>query len=228
MPEPTIIYEDNDVLVLNKPAGIDVVAVTEWLATRSASWRTTARLAHRLDKDTSGVLLVAKNEAVYEYLKNLFQTRQVQKKYLALVYGRVKNETGIIDLPIGRSRKDPRKRIAGKGATSKLREAVTEWRVVERFPTECAKLNFAQNYTLLEVSPKTGRTHQIRVHLKALGYPIVGDQLYAPESLLATLPQLSRQALHAESLALVLPSGIKKEFQAPLPEDLARIIDIIN
>lgn len=210
MLEPAIIYEDKDVLVLDKPAGLDVVAVAAWLQSKYPE----AQLAHRLDKDTSGVLLVAKTEKVYEYLKNLFQTRQVQKKYLALVYGLVKNEHGLIALPIGRSRKDPRKRLAGKGATSKLREALTEYVVKEKF----------SHHTLLEVSPKTGRTHQIRVHLKALGYPILGDQLYAPASLLATSPQLPRQALHAASLTLKLPSGQTKEFNAALPEDFSTVL----
>jgi 23S rRNA pseudouridine1911/1915/1917 synthase len=207
-----IIYEDADVLAIDKPVGFDVVAVGEWATKKYPE----AKLAHRLDKDTTGVLLIAKNEKVYEYLKNLFQNHEIKKKYLALVYGNIKNETGIINFPIGRSRKDPRKRIAGKGATSKLREAVTEYQVLERLP----------GYTLVEARPKTGRTHQIRAHFKALGYPIVADQLYAPESMLeqsAKLP-IARQALHAAGLELALPSGTKKEFKAEIPADLVAVL----
>lgn len=218
--EPKIIYEDGDVLVLNKPAGMDVVELGEWVRERCP----TAVLAHRLDKDTSGVLLVAKNQAVYDYLKNLFQTHQVKKIYLALVYGAPKNNDGIIELSIGRSRKDPRKRIAGKGATSKLRAAVTEYQVLENFenwstPSVDQKLNFS----LLEARPKTGRTHQIRVHFKALGYPIVADGLYAPQSMLAQSQDLpiKRQALHAASLEFTLPSGDQKRFEADIPADFA-------
>lgn len=205
MGEPKIIYEDGDMLAIDKPAGMDVLVVGEWVTKKYPE----ARLAHRLDKDTSGILLIAKNEKVYEYLKQQFQERKVQKKYLALVYGQVKNETGIIDFPIGRSRKDPRKRIAGKGATSKLREAVTEYRILEKF----------SNYTLIEAWPKTGRTHQIRVHLKAVGYPIVADRLYAPESMLAqsaALP-ITRQALHAARLELKLPSDKQLNLEVELP-----------
>lgn len=214
MGEPKIIYEDNDVLAIDKPAGMDVVAVGEWATKKYPE----AKLAHRLDKDTTGVLLIAKNEKVYEYLKQQFQERKVQKKYLALVYGKIKDDEGVINLSIGRSRKDPRKRIAGKGATSKLREAVTEYKVLSRF----AKASQDEiGFTYLEAWPRTGRTHQIRVHFKALGYPLVADQLYTPASMLARSANLpiKRQALHAASLELILPSGVKKELKAELPED---------
>jgi 23S rRNA pseudouridine1911/1915/1917 synthase len=231
--DPKIIYEDTDVLVIDKPAGMDVVAVAEWAAKKYPQYPE-LKLAHRLDKETSGVLLIAKNEQVYEYLKKLFQTHEIKKKYLALVYGNIKNDTGVIDLPIGRSRKDPRKRIAGKGATSKLREAITEYQVLERF-SHAKALSFGEDlggagFTLVEARPRTGRTHQIRVHFKALGYPLVADQLYTPESMLASSANLPispsspigrhGQALHAASLELTLPSGAKKEFKADIPEDL--------
>jgi 23S rRNA pseudouridine1911/1915/1917 synthase len=211
--ELRIIYEDTEVLALDKPAGLDVVALGEWLAARYPG----ARLAHRLDKDTSGVILAAKSEKIYEtYLKPLFQNHEIKKTYLALVYGTPKNESGVIDLPIGRSRQDPRKRIAGKGATGKLREAVTEYEVKEKLG----------DYSLLEARPRSGRTHQIRAHLKALGYPIVADALYAPASMLEqskALP-IKRQALHAASLELVLPSGQRIKLEAPLSPDFLALL----
>jgi 23S rRNA pseudouridine1911/1915/1917 synthase len=238
MLDPKIIYEDDDLLAINKPAGFEVTAIADWLVKKYP----TARLAHRLDKDTSGVLLMAKNEKVYEYLKNLFQTREIKKKYLALVYGAPhsaeasRGDWHTINLPIGRSRKDPRKRIAlpagrqgVKGVGNKWREAVTEYRVLEKF--NCTEVE-PRYFTLLEVRPRTGRTHQIRVHFKALGYPIVADQLYAPASRLkqsASLP-IARQALHAASLELVLPArhasqdavgptGRRIKLEANLPTD---------
>ncbi len=193
-------------------------------------------LAHRLDKDTTGVLLIAKTEKSYEFLKAQFQNREIKKKYLALIYGQPKNDSGTIDLPIGRSRKDPRKRIAGKGATGKLREAVTDWRVLERFSPlplvpprrrgktagEFKVLSFGEDlggvgFSLIEARPQTGRTHQIRVHFKAIGYPIVCDALYATGKV-CPLP-LTRQALHAASLELTLPSGTRAKLEAALPED---------
>lgn len=216
MSEPTIIYEADHLLAINKPAGMEVLEVGEW----ARAIYPEARLAHRLDRDTTGVLLIAKDEVAYESLKNLFQTRAIQKKYLALVYGQPKNDEGVIDWPIGRSRRDPRRRLAlpverhqAKGVGNKWREALTEYRVLEKFPS----------YSLLEASPHTGRTHQIRVHLKALGYPIVADRLYAPASLLvgsAALP-IERQALHATSLEFILPDGQLLKLTAELPPDFA-------
>ncbi|MBI2100157.1 MAG: RluA family pseudouridine synthase [Candidatus Vogelbacteria bacterium] len=206
MDSPTIIYEDEDVLALNKPAGLTVVELAEKYPQ--------VTLAHRLDKETSGVILAAKNETALEYLRQLFRTGGIKKKYLALVYGHPPG--GTIDLSIGRSRKDPRRRIAGKGATGKLREAVTEYRVLE----ELGK------YSLLEVKPKTGRTHQIRVHFKALGYPIACDGLYAPGR--ACPPPLGRQALHAESVEFIDQTGKKRLFRAVLPPDFQEALDNIR
>jgi len=206
---PKIIYQDENLLALDKPAGVSVQELGDWLAVAHPG----CQLAHRLDKDTTGLILVAKNQPTRDYLKQLFQTGGIKKTYLALVYGKVKNDSGAIDWPIGRSRKDPRKRIAGKGATGKLREALTEYQVKEKFPS----------YTLLEARPRTGRTHQIRVHLKALGYPIVADQLYAPTSMLEKSAALliARQALHAARLEFVAPSGQSLKLESPLPSDFA-------
>lgn len=212
---PELLYEDEDVLAINKPAGVRVDQITEWLLTEYSK----GRLAHRLDKDTTGVLLLAKSESSYEYLKNLFQTRQIKKTYWALVYGEFKKEEGSIDWPIGRSRKDPRRRIAlppekhhEKSVGNKWREALTKYKVLEKFGS----------YTLAEVSPKTGRTHQVRVHLKALGYPIVCDALYASGKICPD--GLNRQALHAKKLEFVTKSGQALELEADLPEDFKKAL----
>ncbi|HYC83446.1 MAG TPA: RluA family pseudouridine synthase [Candidatus Paceibacterota bacterium] len=235
MPEILIIYEDADVLVVNKPAGLTVHAdgfsgeptLVDWLldnrpeikgigeAMTLPSGQIIDRpgIVHRLDRDTSGCMIVAKTQEAFVSLKEQFQGRQVQKSYRALVYGDIKTDKGIIDFPIGRSRKDPRMRSAHKGASGKLREALTHYKVLERF----------DGYSYLEAFPKTGRTHQIRVHLKAIHHPIVCDALYAPGR--SCLPGMDRQALHAFRLEAVLPSGRREAFEAPLPDDFQTALD---
>ncbi len=214
-----IIYEDEDILAVDKPAGVVVhrdqftpageVTIADWLLEKYP----TAQLAHRLDKDTTGVLLIAKNQIVHDYFKKLFQTDGIKKRYLALVFGQPPG--GIIDLPVGRSRRDPRRRIAGRGAVGKLREAVTEYSVLENLG----------DYSMVEAWPKTGRTHQIRVHFKAIGYPIVGDALYSPVHQLANLPfVLNRQALHATSVEFISPAGKVLKIESALPDDLAGVL----
>jgi 23S rRNA pseudouridine1911/1915/1917 synthase len=236
--EIPILYEDNDVLVLNKPAGISVhkdgfndqeftiadwvvekypalIQVGEPLILKNGTKINKPGIVHRLDKDTTGVLLIAKNQATYNLLKKQFQDHSIEKTYWLLVYGNFSpdKEQGTIDLPIGRSRKDPRRRLAGLGASSVLREALTHYKVTTSFP----------GYSLVEAHPKTGRTHQLRVHFKAIGHPLVCDSLYAPG--LPCLPGLARQALHAAKLEFDLPSGGRKTVDAPLPEDLKIALD---
>jgi len=189
-------------------------------------------IVHRLDKDTSGVLVAARNQKSFEFLKNQFsahslklskegrdlayggQKREVVKKYLALAEGVLKNDNGTIDLPIGRSASDFRKKLASDSAKGELREAVTEYKVLEKFP----------DYTLVEAYPKTGRTHQIRVHFKAIGHPIVCDSLYGGKRM--TCPfGLARHFLHANFLEFVSPSGARLKLEADLPEDLAEVLE---
>lgn len=204
-----VLYEDDDVLVVDKPAGLDVYELLERLQKKYPG----AQLAHRLDRQTSGVMIVAKNEQAHTHLREQFKARQVKKVYRAIVSGRLLPEggrnTGTINVEIGRHPSDARRRDTGKRATEPRRDAVTHYQILETF----------SQFTYLEVHPQTGRTHQIRVHFKHLGHPVANDALYAPRTIrLASLP-FTRQALHAYSLKLKLPSGREQEFTAPLPSD---------
>ncbi|NCN52761.1 RluA family pseudouridine synthase [Candidatus Parcubacteria bacterium] len=226
-----IIYEDADVLVINKPVGILAHAdghskeetVADWFVARvpeaagvgeeqtlvGGTVITRPGIVHRLDKDTSGVMILAKTQAAFAYLKRQFHDRQVEKEYRAFVYGNMKEKWGSIDRPIGRSVKDFRLRSSERGARGVLRAAVTDW--------ECIVQN--TKYAYLKLSPKTGRTHQLRVHLKAISRPIVGDTLYATEVLLASDNLgFTSLALHAHTLTLTLPRGLRQTFTAPIPE----------
>ena len=215
----TIIYEDDDLLVIDKPAGLAVhpapghpghtlvnaiLSYFPHLADISDSLR--PGIVHRLDKDTSGVMLVAKNGVAQANLIDQFQARSIVKAYLVLVKGRLTPESGIIEAPIGRDPRN-RKRMA---VVTEGREARTEYQVIK----------YIGNYTLLEVLPETGRTHQIRVHLAAIGYPVVGDPVYGVKS-----TYLSRQFLHACRLGFKLPSsGEYVEFTSELPPDLEQAL----
>ena len=170
-------------------------------------------IVHRLDKDTSGVMLLAKTHESFSYLKDQFEHRDIQKTYLAITYGVVKDEQGMIDRPIGRSSHDARLRRTGNDADGKQRNAVTYYKVLEHF----------RDHTYLEVHPKTGRTHQVRVHLKSIGKPILCDMLYAPGKV--CMPEMGRQALHAHVLELVTSNGVKKHFESPLPDDFKRTLE---
>ncbi len=227
-PEPIpldVLYEDDHVIVLNKPAGLVVhpapghpsgTLVNALLArypelAGSAGER--PGIVHRLDKETSGVLIVARNTEALEFLQAQFRRREVHKEYLALVHGRPDSTRGLIGAPIGR---DPRHRrrlwVVPDG-----RPATTEFEVVEAFP----------GYTLLLVRPVTGRTHQIRVHLAAIGHPVVGDSAYGPRRRKQGLP-LRRHFLHAWRLGLTLPDGHQRTFEAPLPHDLRNVLSSLR
>lgn len=238
MKEIKIIYEDNDVLAVNKPAGLLVHgpdSLVDWLIKKYPEIkdvgedRTRPGIVHRLDKDTSGVLLIAKNQKSFEFLKAQFKDRKIKKKYIALVCGNLKNKQGIIDLPIGKSKKDFRKKSSDGKLRGKIRDAVTEYKLIRRFP----------DYDLVEVSPKTGRTHQIRVHLKAIGHPVVCDKLYgfkkpASRRLAASRGGqicpfgLTRQFLHANSLEFALFNGSIIKLEADLPAELQNTLNMLN
>lgn len=217
-----IVYEDADVIVVNKPAGLTVhpsptqksgtlingLLVYYPLLKHVGDDPLRPGLVHRLDKDTSGLMIVAKNNQAFEYLKNQFQERKVIKKYLALVIGQLKQSSGEIKTAISRSKSIPTKqKISATG-----KEAITLYKTIKKF----------RNFTLIEAQPKTGRMHQIRVHLAWLGHPVAGDPKYG---LRATVPPgLKRQFLHSAYLKIKLPDGGTKEFRASLPSDLTHTL----
>ncbi|HMK37190.1 MAG TPA: RluA family pseudouridine synthase, partial [Desulfomonilaceae bacterium] len=179
-------------------------------------------VVHRLDRDTSGVMVLAKSSRAYESLARQFQEHSVHRVYLALVRAEPRNDEGMVDAPLGRHSKD-RKRMSTR--TSKPRRAVTRWRVIERL----------QGITLLEITPETGRTHQIRVHLASVGMPVAGDQVYGkmrdkgvlfnPERGRA-LATLKRQALHAAVLGFSHPGSSRYvEFSSPIPKDMGKLVE---
>ena len=208
------IFENDDLIVIDKPAGLLVHPVKDekntlldYLKPRYPE----TQLVHRLDQDTSGVMVVAKNQKAYEFLKEQFLNRTIKKKYLALVHGTLKDKKGIIVKSISKSRKR-----GGSQTTApigKNREAITRYEVIQEF----------SDYSLLEVFPETGRTHQIRVHLASIGHPIVRDDKYKFKRQ-KNIEELKRQFLHAKYLKLSLLDGEIKEFYAELPEELSKIL----
>lgn len=219
----TIIYEDANLLVVNKEAGVSVHAddhQTEGtLIQEIQKTYPAAELAHRLDKNTSGLLMIAKNNAAYEYVKRLFKERRILKTYTALVSGIVSNNEGVISLPIARSKKDFRKRIATPHAVEGARPAETRFTVLDRFPQ--------LGYTLIEAHPKTGRMHQIRSHLASIGHPVACDKLYGGKRHKCPIG-LGRQFLHASALEFTAPDGKHLRFEADLPQDLAQALEIVR
>jgi 23S rRNA pseudouridine1911/1915/1917 synthase len=219
-----IIYEDQDVMVVDKPAGVVVfpegqttkdtlidALLEQYPDLKSVGEAPRYGVVHRLDKDTSGVLLVAKSAEGLIFLQKQFKNREVEKKYLALATGVIKDDFGAIKTFIGRSPGDPRKQVVLEDGE---REAITEYRVLQRFT----------NYTLLEVNMKTGRKHQIRCHLAYIHHPIAGDALYGFKD--SPKPEgLARQFLHASYIKIHLPSGKVQEFNSELPEDLKNILN---
>ena len=215
-----VLYEDGDLLAINKPAGMTVhpspghatstlvnaiLAHSPDLSGIGGVMR--PGIVHRLDRDTSGVILVAKNDAAHNALARQLKDRKVEKVYVALVEGTPAPAEGIIDAPIAR---DPRRRER-MAVIEGGREAVTSYRVIERF----------NGTSLIETRPKTGRTHQIRVHVAAIGHPIVGDRVYGRAS-----PMVTRQFLHACQITFAHPaSGEVMTIDAPLADDLVAAID---
>lgn len=231
--EPEILYEDADILAINKPAGLIVhpdgrtkePSVSEWLVKKYPEAKEVGEalggvdrpgIVHRIDRETSGVLLLAKTAKGHECLKKQFQNHEVEKTYHAFLLGPLKEDHGSINLSIGRSKADFRKKHAVRNAPEgEAKPALTYYRVIKKTP----------EWTFVEARPKTGRTHQIRVHFRALHHPIIGDKLYGPKKLNAgtgDLPQFGRLALHAREISFLDTKGQNHQVVAPYPDDFVR------
>ncbi len=238
-----IIFETPDLLVINKPAGLivhgdgkhDEYSVADWVAetypeTAGVGEGMTIEhegeeiainrsgIVHRIDRDTSGVLLIAKTQEAFDHLKQQFQDHTIKKKYVAIVFGWPRDERGIIDVPIGRSGSNIRAWSASRNARGVLRNAVTRYVVKRKFDDHGTK------YALVELYPETGRTHQLRVHMAHLGHPLVADPIYAGNKT-SELP-ISRTALHAEKLTFENLDGKTVEAVAPIPADFAAAVNL--
>ncbi|HET6489286.1 MAG TPA: RluA family pseudouridine synthase [Syntrophales bacterium] len=227
-----ILYEDDSLIVVDKPPGMVVhPAAGNYGGTLVNALQFHCRdlsgiggvmrpgIVHRLDKGTSGLMVVAKSDEAHRHLSEQFKNRQVSKQYTALVHGNLRQDEGVVDAPVGRHPVE-RKKMSTKSRRGK--EAITRWRVLERFG----------DFTLVEAKIDTGRTHQIRVHLSSLGHPVVGDSVYGgskrtvetPE-MRAVVKKLTRQALHAGRLSFAHPvTGQEMTFESPLPEDMDEVI----
>lgn len=224
---PTILFEDAELLAVNKPAGLVVHAdgrtteptLSDWVLEKypelkeiggfhtldSARYASRAGILHRLDRETSGVILIAKNDETFYFLQRQFLDHSIEKTYTAIVEGTLDKKEGVIALPIGRSRSDFRQWTTGEDARGTLRTATTAYRV----------LNEGEGFSLLELKPQTGRTHQLRVHLKAIGHPIICDKRYGSLCALG----FERLALHATTLTFEYPKGERRTIEAAPPAD---------
>ena len=263
--EPNILYEDENTIAVNKPAGLVVhpssraeahygassdglgrtlqskvlgkttePTLVDWILQKfetaypgirnvgepgkSATGEIIYRpgVVHRLDRETSGVMLVAKTEKGFQNLKKQFQDHEIQKVYQAFVFGEIKQDKGMINRPIGRSASDFRKWSAQRGARGEMREALTEYEVMRR----------GHGYSFVSMMPKTGRTHQIRVHFKAINYPLVADSLYAPDK--ENSLGFKRLALHSHKITFTDTSGKSHTVTAPYPDDFKQALNLIS
>lgn len=242
MSDITVIYEDKDVVVINKPAGLIVHSdgrtteptVCDWMLARHPDLKDVGEpwtspqgevilrpgIVHRLDRDTSGVMIIAKTPEAYAMLKAQFQDRSTKKTYRAYVYGHPTDNFGIIEAEIGRTKTNPPRWTAMRSATGNKRNAITVWKLITRGTID------GKRVSLIQAEPKTGRTHQIRVHCRYIGHPVVCDKLYAPKE--PCVLGFARQALHAHTLTIVLPAGGQKVFEAPFPEDFERAESLLQ
>ena len=232
--ELEIIYQDDDIVVINKPSGMMVhptdiekkntlvnaliVKFPEINKVNDGSQDCWMRpgIVHRLDKDTSGAIVVARNQKTFDELKRKFADREMEKNYVALVYGHLQSSSGVIDAPIARSASFKKQKIARGRMKGVARGAVTEYKLLKKY----------QDYDLVEAYPKTGRMHQIRVHFSSIGNPVVGDEKYKRRDL--SIPVgVERHFLHAQKLKFEL-FGKEYDFNAPLPEDFQSFLNAID
>ncbi len=253
-----VLYEDDDIVAINKPAGLMVHSdgrtkdetLVDWVRARYPAMVGVGEdmvfenggeeekierpgIVHRLDRDTSGVLLLAKHPRAYQFLKHEFADRTIKKKYKALVLGHIRHDSGIIDMPIARSRNDFRRKEVSsienqkKGLSrGEAREATTLYSVLNRFRSFRGKEECLISY--VELFPKSGRTHQLRVHMRHMRHPIINDTLYGPKKGygLPELP-LARLALHAYSITFRTMGGEEKTITAPLPADFEETLSLL-
>jgi 23S rRNA pseudouridine1911/1915/1917 synthase len=239
-PDISIIYEDDMLFAVNKPAGLVVhsdgrteeATLTDWVLEKypacaeigglhtldNGRYVPRAGIVHRLDRETSGVVLIAKTDEAFWPLQQQFIDRTTSKKYLAICLGKPAKSSGTIDLSIGRSRTDYREWATPPNARGTLRSAITDYSLLGTGEYE------GKEYSLVGFSPKTGRTHQLRVHAKAAGFPIVCDIRYHTQAALG----MERLALHASSLTVKHPNGRVIEFTAPLPGDIKNAVDLLK
>ena len=249
LPKITILHEDEHFVVINKPAGLVVHAdgrteeptLVDWIMKKYPKMKKVGEpivladgtellrpgIVHRLDRDTSGVLLVAKTQEAFLHAKTQFQERVTKKIYRTFVYGAVRLDSDEINRPIGRSKSDFRRWTAQRGVRGEMREAVTRYTVLGRM--KGVVNDFTQevgDFSYLEVRPLTGRTHQIRVHMKAINHPVIEDSLYT-ENLVQKFPHalgFGRLALHALRLEIKDMNGKTLSVEAPLPEDFQEAV----
>ena len=245
MLEPKVIYENEDFLAIDKPSGLVVhpariaagkkdksehapeerePTLVDWLPANRPEVKTVGDdpatrpgIVHRLDKETSGVMLIAKTQKYFEYLKSLFQEHEIRKTYYAVVRGVPKQKEGIIDAPIGIVNGTLRRSVRSKKMKMR-KEAVTEYKVIKEW--KGAKGDDGRGTpALLEVHPRTGRTHQIRVHLASIGHPIIGDKLYGPKQKTGQGQPLSRLMLHAAAIEFAPQPGSYIKIESELPKE---------
>lgn len=243
-----VLYDDAECIVINKAPGMVVhpaagheqgtvvnALLHAYPELEGIGGERRPGIVHRLDKDTSGIMIIAKNSYSYQQLAAQFEHRTVAKEYLALVWGKMPETEGVIKRPIGRHRSN-RKRMSSVRALSKARQAITHWEVARCFGLYAAAGSWRW-VSLLRVKPQTGRTHQIRVHLADLGHPLVGDKLYghkrrsqSPGTKNRSAPDsFPRQALHAKKLAIDHPrTGKRMIFCAPVPDDMVKLLEDLS
>ena len=234
-----VVYEDANFIIVDKSAGLLVHGtrvslrepnLTDWLKNNYPEVKNVGDdpeyrpgIIHRLDKDTSGLIIIARNQKTFEYLKKLFQDHAIKKNYIALVWGDVQASSGTINEPIGLKRGTTRRTTSLKGVKL-VKDAVTSFQKLETLEFN------GQKFTLLKVLPLTGRTHQIRVHLNSLNHPVVGDGLYggAKQQEIKLKLSLSRQFLHAESVEFTDQNGSRINVSSDLPEDLESALNLLR